>query len=500
MLIIAILTIIAFAWLYNTTNFDKVGINDVARMYGKTITQADVERDVRNYRLAFALGQLELLQDLGGLNPDSSAAIGEFIWNLRVLQHECKALGIRPSDEQVVAAVRAIPAFRGENGAYDPTLFARFAETELGPRGFTEQQIFDLVRDSLSLSVLKKIVQSPVTVSPEEVAFTKRMLQPVTASYVLFDLNAFASKVNTTEEEIETFYNENKAHLTTPEYRSVSYVRFSLPEEARGKQGRERVEALQEMANKATAFLEQLAEGGATLEEKAKAAGLDVTRTPEFTADGQIRVLEGLSPETLNLMRLDKPELVEIAFRLSEGAQNAEATQIGDDFYVVALERREAPRELTLAEARPQIEARLRMEHAQEALRKEAEETAVALREAVAGGKSFAVAAAERGLEVRTIRNASPQSQSLSPEESGVIATTQILEPGEIGGAYLTRWGGLIVYLDSREEGNAAEIAAEEKQIRESLLESKKQLVFAEWLRTAVEASGLEFLRGAEGS
>ena len=42
--VVAIMTIIAFAWLYNRTDMEKLGANQVAQMYGKTIFQVDIDR------------------------------------------------------------------------------------------------------------------------------------------------------------------------------------------------------------------------------------------------------------------------------------------------------------------------------------------------------------------------------------------------------------------------------------------------------------------------
>ncbi|MFM8683193.1 MAG: SurA N-terminal domain-containing protein [Chthoniobacterales bacterium] len=48
MLLIAALTIIAFAFLYNTTEMDRVGSNMVAKIYGHNVMQVDIEKAVRN--------------------------------------------------------------------------------------------------------------------------------------------------------------------------------------------------------------------------------------------------------------------------------------------------------------------------------------------------------------------------------------------------------------------------------------------------------------------
>ena len=64
--------------------------------------------------------------------------------------------------------------------------------------------------------------------------------------------------------------------------------------------------------------------------------------------------------------------------------------QSGDGFYVAELVELTPARPLTLAEATPAIEARLRQVRAEEALRTAADAKIAALREALAAGKPFA--------------------------------------------------------------------------------------------------------------
>jgi hypothetical protein len=75
MLVIAVLTIIAFIWLYNPADTHKLGTGAVATLYGRKVSQADIEREVKNYQLALALGQFSLLENLGGMAQDENKAL-----------------------------------------------------------------------------------------------------------------------------------------------------------------------------------------------------------------------------------------------------------------------------------------------------------------------------------------------------------------------------------------------------------------------------------------
>ena len=112
MLVVAILTIIAFIFLYNTTQLDELATVENPTIYGKALTPVAIDRQVKNYQLTMALGQYELLEKLGGTAQDQSRALTEFVWNLLVLQHQSRELGIEPTDDQVAERIKKISTFK----------------------------------------------------------------------------------------------------------------------------------------------------------------------------------------------------------------------------------------------------------------------------------------------------------------------------------------------------------------------------------------------------
>ena len=98
MLVIAIMTIIAFIWLYNPTDkFHKFGSNDVVSIYGRVVQRAQIDYQVRGYQLALALGLTDFVRDLGGLGGSEETSISDFILNLFVIQHQAPEMGINLS-------------------------------------------------------------------------------------------------------------------------------------------------------------------------------------------------------------------------------------------------------------------------------------------------------------------------------------------------------------------------------------------------------------------
>ena len=76
MLVVAVLTIVAFIWLYNPADTYQLGRGAVATIYGRKVSQADIERQVKTYQLALAMGQFSLLENLGGMTQDEESGSG----------------------------------------------------------------------------------------------------------------------------------------------------------------------------------------------------------------------------------------------------------------------------------------------------------------------------------------------------------------------------------------------------------------------------------------
>ena len=110
------------------------------------------------------------------------------------------------------------------------------------------------------------------------------MLQELSAQVVRFPLASVANVASVTEEEVADFYRQYGPALSIPETRAVEYVKFPLVPGEKPLEGRERVEALQKLADAATQFSEQAA--ASSFENAAATQGLTSQTTAEFDRDG----------------------------------------------------------------------------------------------------------------------------------------------------------------------------------------------------------------------
>ncbi|HEY5792542.1 MAG TPA: SurA N-terminal domain-containing protein [Chthoniobacterales bacterium] len=491
MLIIVILTIIAFAWLYNPTDVNKLENSRIAEIYGRTIHKVDIERQLKVYELAAILGETPFLEDLGSTAPTPEEAGSEFIWNLVVLQHEARQLGISPTDAQVVAAIQAVPGLQ-KNGTFDRDLYANVLQNVFAPRGMTERHLEDLVRDTLKLARLRQIITSPVAVTDSEVAGAFRGFQAVDVQYVRLEPAADPAGA-ATPEEVEKVFNEQKSAFATPEYRSIQYIRLSLPESSPALEGKARVDALQALAEQATQFVGRVLEKGEGFAQAAAASNQSVIQTPFFDQTGA-----GAPQTPAPAANLPAP-VVQASFSLTEAKPVSEILQDGDAFYIAQLQKILPSRSLTLEEARPQIELRLVMQKTQETFQKFSEEQAQALKAAIQSGKTFAQAAGEAGLTVQSLVNYPPfqPSPSQQPDENAVIARATLpLEAGEVSGFQPAPWGGFLVQLTKRAPLDPMIYAQQHESVKTRILETKRNLLFIEWLTAAREEANLKFFAG----
>ncbi len=475
-LIITVVVIVAFAWLYDPGNMKQFQSSGLVQVYGKTLTQTDIDREVKNFTLARALGQYELLSELGGLSQNQQRAVEDFIFNLLVLQHQAGLLGVEPTPEQIAAHIQSLPVFQTD-GKFDYQKYATFVQEQLGPRGFTELQLEAVVRDSLRLEKIKEFISAPATVGSDEVAEALRIYQKVDVQLVRFPAIA-QDAANVAEQDIKDFFERSK--MTSPETRVVKYVEFSLPADAASQtDNAKKVEAMQQLADKAAAFAEK-AIGG--FDTAAQQAGLTVQTSAAFDKNG--RAKEGVAIAEL-------PEIAPQAFLLSDKTPVSDVVQAGDKFFVLKLETVTAERPLTLDEVRPIAEARLKLIQAERLATENGQKAVSQLREAIATGKPLQEAALALGLKVDTLTGLEPQKLLEQNIPYEAVKLTLLLQPAQLTNYIPTADGGVALYLQSRApiDGSLEDQLKQRISVNQDLLEGKRKLLFLSWLDSAREAA-----------
>lgn len=469
MFIVAVLTIIAFAWLYNPAETSELGANVAARIYGEIYTPADVDRIARTYDLAMGLGLLDLVMGLGRSGPDGSPAISEYVVNVVVLRHEAARLGIEPTQEQIASRIRGMAPFQTA-GQFDPTKFEAFVTERLGPRGMTTLSMEEVVRDAILFDRVSAMVGSPAVAGKGELSMAARSDSPTDIVVARFPAAPVLESVTVAAEQAREFFDKNATSFIAPEAITVEAAVFSLPESAAGLEGKERVTALQELAGKAADFASQ--NSGGDFAGAAKAAGAKSLTTPPF--DRRSPAASGLPAE-----------VARGAFFLAEEGSVGDVTQSEDEFYVLRLAGRTPERPMTFEEARPMVESRLKQLEAERILRDRAARAAAAIRSGLAGGQPMSEAFTAAGLVPEVLNGVNPSDPGDNPAVEMPARVSTLLSPGRISNPFPDGEGLAIVGVASRNGDQPS------NEMAGQIADGKRNLFFASWLEARRQGANL---------
>ena len=497
MIVIAILAIPFIFYFVRAPDYGQMRADKFARMYDRDVSMLEAQQTVRLLTLAQALGMSDFVQTLtagAGTNPNQTAVT--FIVNLLVLRHEAARLGIRPNYTEIADVVRTLPAFQGDSG-FDMKKFTDFAQNTLAPMGLAEEHIEQLVRDQLSLNQIKQLLATGVTVPKGELDENfERGHDILSVTVVRFQSADFGKDINVSDEDVQKHFDAHKAELKTDEKRKVEFVRLALTDEEKKLTGKERIDALQKLSDRATDFTQALLEKGADFKQAAVKFQLPVHDTGEFTKaepDPQLKADAQLGPA---------------AFKLTMQEPNSDPVQVSDGFYILHLTGIAEARPLTLEEAKPKIVDTIKKSKAREVMSTKGAEVVQQLREAKQSGQPLEAAIQKAGGKVEKVpafsliedEKSKPQEKEAKKNEPADLPAIKqavaFLKAGEVGDFFPSGESGFVAILEKREplaDGSAAEKkAAFEKR----LLDNKRRIVLVEWLRDRGQAAGLQFTKG----
>jgi peptidyl-prolyl cis-trans isomerase D len=488
MIVIAVLSI-PFIFYFVRTDYSAIRRDEFARIYGRTISITEARRDARLFDLARVLGMTTFLQDLAGrAEADPQGQVyGEFILNLQILRHEAERMGIRPPSAEIIERVRDLQPFRGPAG-FDMNKYNEFVQNVLAPNGQSEAQFEEIVRDELALQRIKQLVGTGVNVSDaESKADFEKGYSKLFVSVLRLSAADFAKDLKITDDDIRKYYESHKAELKSAEKRKVDLVSLTLTDEQKKLTGKERIDALQKLADRANDFTQALLEKGADFKQVAAKFQLPVQTTGEFAAaapDPQLKA---------------DPKLGGGAFRLTPQEPISDPIQVADGFYVLHLAGIVEARPLSLEEAKPQITDAIKTTRARELMMTKANELAQQLRQALESGQSLEAAAQKAGVKLDKLPPFSlfeepekpEQHQPESPDLVMIKNAVAELEPGGVSDVFPSEQGAAIAVLERREPPDEKRYAEAKPGFEQRYRRNMRTIAFHEWLRARQRAAGL---------
>ena len=499
MIVIAILAMPFCLYFVRTDWMSALRTNTAGKLYGRDISAIEIERGGRLFQLARNLQMSEFLNELlGQWHPQRAKtqseaereAGQEFAIDLMILHHEAEALGIRPTTTEIAAVVTKMRAFRGDAGSFDLKKYNDMVQNALGPLGFSEAQIEELAGDQIRLDRVKELVSTGVTVSPSEsrTAF-EQVYSKFEVSVVRFKTSEFANEVKISDDEIAKYYEGAKEQLKSEEKRKVQFVAMTVSEAEKKLTGKERIDALQKLSDKANDVAQALAEKNADFVAVAAKFGLPVKTTGDFTPTAP-------DPE----LKQDS-QLIQSAFQLSNDEPISEPIQAADGFYILHLAGITPARPLTLEEAKPKIVEALKARKERELVTIRAANVARDLGEALKAGDTIAKTAQKLNLKLEKLppfaladeleAKASPTPETI-PDLPMIKNAVADLHANEVSDPLATSNGAAIAVVEKRDPPNPAQAAANRASLDDRVLRGKRAMMFSDWLQERRRVAGVQ--------
>ena len=490
MLVITILTIISFIFFYSAADPKRLGSDVAVRLYDRNISMTDFEFKERKFALALGLGLSDYASQLSAGGEMGS---GAFAVNSAIIEHEGRALGIRPTSGEIQNAITAMESFQ-TNGQFDPAKYSAFLQTMVTPRGFTQADIDSTVANSLVFDRIKKMLDSAPALTEAEIASYGRIFQPANGAAVLFESANFAKDVKVTDDQIAAFFKANAARFAKPEYRVARFVRFPLPAGTDKLEGKAKIDAQQKVADASDKFATQAAADG--FGKAAQAAGLKVETTLPFDQAGTVKDISGMNTASV---AGPTQALAPQVFTLSAKSPVSGVIESGNEFLVAELGEVTPSVAMTAEEARPAIVRELTETAAQAAVDKAAATAIAILRDAVKSGQPFAQAAAAAGLKSVPFANASVVSETTPNDQRKYVSAARALNDNEITGFNREPGGGYAVWIEKRLPADPKKADEQRKEIISSILASRQNVLWLDWIATAQKNAGLGDDRNKRG-
>jgi len=231
MTIVMILLIAAFA-LWGVGDYITQSGNDtLVTVNGESISYTE-------YANQFANQRQQMMAQFGeGIDPsvfDSPVMRRNFLESMinnELVRQVALDNGYTVTAEEIRQTLEEAPAFKDENGQFDKSLYAAF----LSQTNQSAQLLQMKIAQEQAGQALNGIFDQSSFVTPHE---TNRMAllnkQTRDIEYVTISPDKFIEGIEVTDEEIESYYNDNSSQYMTEEMVSVNYIELKAEDVADG--------------------------------------------------------------------------------------------------------------------------------------------------------------------------------------------------------------------------------------------------------------------------
>ena len=477
MVIITAIVIISFVWLYDPTyrRGGRPGADFIGSVYDRRISLSEFQRGTRKVEVCAGLDLSELLSTLATDGRTRDEQLSNFVFNNIILRHESDELGLVPTGDEVIAAIKVLPRFQ-TNGAYDSNKFNEFVQ-RIASFGFTGQQIEESVGDDLRLKKLKDLLGTTVVAPLSEVrAQFEKSHQMTEVSFVKLSDEEIAKATTISDDDVKKAFDERAkdpaSAMKTEEMRKVKAVTFLLTDEQKKLPGKERGAALQKLVDRASEFTIAITEKDAKFDEVAQKSGVTVVETPEFDAED--------APKELG----EAAEVAQVAFtKLTMEQPNSEVIRTQTGYYVIQLTGITPARPMTFDEAKPKLAEQLKSERVAEAAGLKATEVRNKIDAELKAGKTFAEAATAAGVTPEQLPPFSLVEHSkLDASALQFVGRSLQLEVGQLSEVAPISGGRVIMRVEKRQPVDDAAFEKDKPKLVDGASRVLRDSAFEVWL------------------
>jgi peptidyl-prolyl cis-trans isomerase D len=209
---------IAVVFVFWGIDFKSGAVSYAAKVDGEKISIEEVRRawQQRQSQLQQALRD-ELSPELA--KSQQTALLDQFVRE-RLLEQRARDQGYRVTDEELAKRVREYPQFQVD-GKFSKDRYVAV----LRNAGMSERQFEDGLRTELLITQLQSGLVDSSFIAPYELERRYSIeKQQREIDYALIPASSFADKVSLTDEQIQKYYEDNKANFMLPETVDVQYV------------------------------------------------------------------------------------------------------------------------------------------------------------------------------------------------------------------------------------------------------------------------------------
>ncbi|MCU8009265.1 SurA N-terminal domain-containing protein [Shewanella sp. SM87] len=229
---ILVLVILSFAFAGVSSYLGSTTDVPAAEVNGDKITKAELEQAYQSERsrMEQQLGEMfaALSADEKYLQSIKQSVLERLVAD-KLIDQAAKAIGLRVSDEQIVAAMRAEPAFQTD-GKFDNDRYQAILR-QLGyqPQTFRDMMRVDMTRRQLTAA----LVGTEFVLPGEAKQLAELQGQTRDVRYVIVDSAPFLATAVVTDEQVKNYYDANQGQFMSPEMVSLEYVELNAADFAK---------------------------------------------------------------------------------------------------------------------------------------------------------------------------------------------------------------------------------------------------------------------------